>query len=83
MSDWHYCDEYADVPDDWGWTEWDRPTTDIPRWELEALMRYHWKNMEKSPPIQRECPICSAAIISRHCKLVCENCGYMEDCSDL
>lgn len=29
------------------------------------------------------CPICGALMIGVHCKLICENCGYREDCSDL
>jgi len=29
------------------------------------------------------CPICGAVLIGVHCKLICENCGYREDCSDL
>lgn len=29
------------------------------------------------------CPICGGELIGTHCKLVCRNCGYREDCSDL
>lgn len=29
------------------------------------------------------CPICGAPLVGVHCKLMCENCGYREDCSDL
>jgi hypothetical protein len=29
------------------------------------------------------CPICGGPLLGIHCKLVCENCGYREDCSDL
>ena len=28
------------------------------------------------------CGRCNDVLIERHCKLVCLNCGYMEDCSD-
>ncbi|MFN0137651.1 MAG: hypothetical protein ACKVS9_16220 [Phycisphaerae bacterium] len=29
------------------------------------------------------CPLCEAAMFGVHCKQVCPNCGYKEDCSDL
>lgn len=29
------------------------------------------------------CPICGSMMVGLHCKLICENCGYREDCSDL
>ncbi len=29
------------------------------------------------------CPICGEALLGVHCKLICRNCGYREDCSDL
>lgn len=29
------------------------------------------------------CPICGGPLVGVHCKLLCENCGYREDCSDL
>jgi hypothetical protein len=29
------------------------------------------------------CPICGGALLGAHCKLICRNCGYREDCSDL
>jgi hypothetical protein len=30
------------------------------------------------------CPVCGIATLSeRHCKVVCENCGYTESCEDL
>lgn len=29
------------------------------------------------------CPICNAPLIGIHCKQLCRNCGYREDCSDL
>ncbi|MBI2661515.1 hypothetical protein HYX09_04610 [Candidatus Woesearchaeota archaeon] len=29
-----------------------------------------------------ECEICGAEMTERHCKLVCQNCGFMWDCSD-
>ena len=29
------------------------------------------------------CPMCQAAIlVARHCKLICERCGYVESCED-
>lgn len=29
------------------------------------------------------CPICEAELYGLHCKRICANCGYREDCSDL
>lgn len=29
------------------------------------------------------CLMCSSAMFGVHCKLICRNCGYREDCSDL
>jgi hypothetical protein len=29
------------------------------------------------------CLLCGAAMYGVHCKLICPNCGYREDCSDL
>ncbi len=34
----------------------------------------------KSP---RLCPLCETGrLIARHCKLVCDSCGYVESCED-
>lgn len=49
------------------------------------------RNGLKSPPSQspeptsREfsCTLCGAEMVGVHCKLICPNCGYREDCSDL
>lgn len=29
------------------------------------------------------CLICGTPVFGLHCKVVCPNCGYREDCSDL
>jgi hypothetical protein len=29
------------------------------------------------------CPLCGHLLLAIHCKLICEDCGYREDCSDL
>ena len=29
------------------------------------------------------CPLCGGGMTGAHCKLMCGNCGYREDCSDL
>jgi hypothetical protein len=29
------------------------------------------------------CALCGSGMIGVHCKLICSNCGYREDCSDL
>ncbi|MBU0640951.1 MAG: hypothetical protein KKB50_18975 [Planctomycetes bacterium] len=28
-------------------------------------------------------PVCGAAMETLHCELLCANCGYREDCSDI
>lgn len=29
------------------------------------------------------CPVCEAAVlVARHCKTLCEHCGYVESCED-
>ena len=28
------------------------------------------------------CPVCATRLTSRHCKLVCEKCGYYMSCAD-
>ena len=45
---------------------------------------------ERTPPAgadageqHLECPICHTELYGRHCKLICPNCGYCEDCSDM
>lgn len=30
-----------------------------------------------------QCPCCGGPMAGLHCKLICANCGYREDCSDL
>lgn len=29
------------------------------------------------------CPLCGRRLVERHCKRLCENCGYVESCEDL
>jgi hypothetical protein len=28
------------------------------------------------------CPVCNQQLVARHCKLVCERCGYFMSCAD-
>ncbi len=28
------------------------------------------------------CDLCGTSMLDRHCKLVCQGCGYVRDCSD-
>jgi hypothetical protein len=28
------------------------------------------------------CWVCGTSIVDVHCKIVCQNCGFMRDCSD-
>jgi hypothetical protein len=30
-----------------------------------------------------DCPLCDGPRYGVHCKVICENCGYREDCSDI
>ncbi|MBT8337283.1 MAG: hypothetical protein KJO11_11820 [Gemmatimonadetes bacterium] len=34
---------------------------------------------EQAGPV---CELCGMAMLDRHCKVVCLNCGYKRDCSD-
>lgn len=34
-------------------------------------------------PAAPACPLCETTLYGTHCKLICPNCGYREDCSDL
>lgn len=29
------------------------------------------------------CPLCESPMQNLHCKLICRQCGYREDCSDI
>ena len=33
-------------------------------------------------PGQEPCPKCGDAMVETYCKIVCANCGYMQDCND-
>jgi len=35
------------------------------------------------PADSEACPICGHGTKAVQCRLICRNCGYMEDCSDL
>lgn len=36
-----------------------------------------------SPDSGLTCPVCeSARLVQRHCKTLCERCGYVESCED-
>jgi len=37
---------------------------------------------EDADPTDR-CPICESPLFRVQCKLICQNCGYREDCSDI
>ncbi len=36
-----------------------------------------------APESARTCLFCGAVTYGVHCKVICPNCGYREDCSDL
>lgn len=36
-----------------------------------------------APQPARTCLFCGAVTFGVHCKVICPNCGYREDCSDL
>lgn len=47
-------------------------------WEpIGELDWSRWENLMKG-----NCPNCSRDLYKRHCKLVCERCGVIYDCSD-
>ncbi len=36
-----------------------------------------------APACTSHCPLCNGAgLTARHCKLICEACGYVESCED-
>lgn len=39
--------------------------------------------MSDVPAPIEPCPICGGALTGVHCKMICANCGYREDCSDI
>lgn len=37
----------------------------------------------QTPPSEMLCPRCGRAeLVARHCKSICEQCGYVESCED-
>jgi hypothetical protein len=30
----------------------------------------------------KTCDVCGGVVEERHCKIVCQNCGYQRDCTD-
>lgn len=37
----------------------------------------------EAPQSDMLCPLCGASgLMQRHCKIVCERCGYVESCED-
>ena len=38
---------------------------------------------ETEPAVPGVCPSCSATMIDRRCKRICQRCGYFESCADL
>jgi len=60
-------------------------------WVMETSFGGWWFHVGESrddPPEQFASPFvpcmnCSAPLMSLHCKLVCTNCGFVEDCTDL
>lgn len=48
--------------------------------ESDAQQRTAPKAGEDEPMLY--CPVCSTRLISRKCKLICEQCGYYLSCAD-
>ncbi|MBI4582175.1 MAG: hypothetical protein HY718_20940 [Planctomycetes bacterium] len=38
---------------------------------------------QPEPAAMPTCPICGTEMYGVHCKRICPNCGYLEDCGDL
>lgn len=36
----------------------------------------------RSPNEPPECDVCGGPTVERHCKVICQRCGYTRDCSD-
>ncbi|HET7377459.1 MAG TPA: hypothetical protein VFK30_12170 [Anaerolineae bacterium] len=53
--------------------------------DLDNLQVDPQVKIDPSNPRQADtyCWVCGAAIVDVHCKIVCKNCGFMRDCSDL
>jgi len=49
--------------------------------EAEALEPDHNREQSTEEPMLY-CPVCSHRLVSRRCKLVCEQCGYFMSCAD-
>lgn len=41
-------------------------------------------DLDRDPPRfdDTHCWVCGAPIVDVHCKIVCQQCGFMRDCSD-
>lgn len=49
---------------------------------VELSRSYLDEGIGEPPGEGPRCERCGAAMLERHCKLVCPRCGYMRDCSD-
>lgn len=52
-------------------------TDETPRVDCEAEGR-----VVKVETDDAQCWLCEEPVIKRHCKIVCQRCGFMRDCSD-
>jgi hypothetical protein len=65
---------------------------DARRSHTMGVKRYNRESMEHVEQPERTahrdeepmlyCPVCSLRLIERHCKLLCEKCGYYMSCAD-
>jgi len=41
-------------------------------------------DVSKPQSTENDCPLCrNGELVARHCKLICEQCGYVESCEDI
>lgn len=58
------------------------PTTERPPQEPDAAKRPEPPRREPLRTDDTECWLCGGPVIKRHCKIICQVCGFMRDCSD-
>ena len=68
--------------------EAEKPQHDLPaaqRGDADTIPPRSQSEADNGAPLTgaARCPVCFSMMYGLHCKLICPNCGYREDCSDL